>query len=74
MVTKETPVSAIIEGGDHIGYLVAHRATVLAIQKAKAQGVAVVGANSTWYTGMYAHYMEMVTEEGRTAPRGVRSR
>ena len=67
VVKNETPVSALIDGGDQAGYLVAHRATQMAIEKAKTVGIAVVAANNTWYTGMYAHYMEMVTNEGLVA-------
>src|SRR5262249_59643402 len=47
-----------------IGYLVAHRATRLAIDKANASGIAIVGANETWYTGMLSYYAEMMAAEG----------
>jgi LDH2 family malate/lactate/ureidoglycolate dehydrogenase len=55
----QTPVSARLDGGDHIGYIVAHRATTVAIEKAEAAGIAVVGASDTWYTGMLSYYAEM---------------
>src|ERR1700685_2397023 len=55
-ILHETPVSARIDGGDHTGYVVAHRATQIAIDKAEAAGIAVVGANNTWYTGMLSLY------------------
>ncbi len=58
-ILHETPVSGRIDGGDHIGYIVAHRATIVAIEKAVAVGIAVVGANNTWYTGMLSYYAEM---------------
>ena len=61
---RETPVSAAFDGGDQVGYLVGRRVTDLAIQKAKATGLAVVGANETWYTGMFSYYLEMVTQAG----------
>jgi LDH2 family malate/lactate/ureidoglycolate dehydrogenase len=60
----ETPVSARLDGGDHIGYIVAHRATAIAIDKAEAAGIAVVGANDTWYTGMLSYYAEMAAARG----------
>jgi delta1-piperideine-2-carboxylate reductase len=63
-IVHETPVSAKIDGGDQIGYLVAHRATQLAIDKAKGSGIAIVGANETWYTGMLSYYAEMMAGEG----------
>ena len=63
-IVKDTPVSAAIDGADHIGYVVAHRAMAMAIEKASANGVAVVGANNTWYTGMLSYYAEMATARG----------
>src|SRR5690242_16361946 len=63
-IVRETPVSAKIDGGDQIGYLVAHRATRLAIDKAKVSGIAIVGAHRTWYTGMLSWYAEMLAAEG----------
>lgn len=75
-VTRDATVSAFIEGGDQVGYLVAHRATEIAIQKAKEHGVGIVGANDTWYTGMFSNYMEMAARQnlvamaaGNAAPR-----
>src|SRR6266852_797931 len=39
-IRHETPVSAQIDGGDHLGYIVAHRATRVAVEKASAAGIA----------------------------------
>ncbi|GAA3311567.1 hypothetical protein GCM10020295_81560 [Streptomyces cinereospinus] len=63
-VERETPVSAAIDGGDQVGYLVAQQATELAIAKARTSGVAVIGARNTWYTGMFSYYLEQVTAAG----------
>jgi LDH2 family malate/lactate/ureidoglycolate dehydrogenase len=63
-VLKETPVSASIDGADHIGYVVAKRAMALAIDKAGASGIAIVGASNTWYTGMLSYYAEMAAARG----------
>jgi LDH2 family malate/lactate/ureidoglycolate dehydrogenase len=63
-ILHETPVSARLDGGDHIGYVVAHRATAIAVEKAKAAGIAVVGASDTWYTGMLSYYAEMAAAQG----------
>lgn len=63
-IEKETPVSARIDGGDNIGYVVAHRATEIAIAKALVSGIAIVGANNTWYTGMLSYYAEMAARQG----------
>jgi LDH2 family malate/lactate/ureidoglycolate dehydrogenase len=66
-VARETPVSALLEGGDQLGYLAAHRATTIAIEKAKQAGVAMVGANDNWLSGMLSYYAEMVAREGLVA-------
>lgn len=63
-ILHQTPVSARLDGGDHIGYVVAHRATSIAIEKAETSGIAVVGANNTWYTGMLSYYAEMAAARG----------
>jgi delta1-piperideine-2-carboxylate reductase len=63
-VLHETPLSARLDGGDQLGYLVAHQATQLAIAKALSAGIAVVGASNTWYTGMLSYYAEMAAAEG----------
>ena len=57
-VTHETPVSARIDGADHIGYIVGQRATDMAIEKANAMGLSAVGAVDTWYTGMLSFFAE----------------
>lgn len=63
-VLRDSPVSATLDGGDEVGYLVASRVTDLAIEKARSSGIAVVGANQTWYTGMFSYYLERVTAAG----------
>ncbi|HEV2550892.1 MAG TPA: Ldh family oxidoreductase [Stellaceae bacterium] len=63
-ILHETPLSARLDGGDQLGYLVAHQATRLAIVKALSAGIAVVGASNTWYTGMLSYYAEMAAAEG----------
>jgi LDH2 family malate/lactate/ureidoglycolate dehydrogenase len=61
-IESRTPVSALVHGGDNVGYLVAHKAMEIAIERAGQHGVAVIGANSTWYTGMLSYYAERITQ------------
>lgn len=63
-VVKETAVSAAIDGGDQVGYLVGRTATDMAIEKAQQSGIACVGAYESWYTGMFSYYLEAITKEG----------
>jgi len=66
-IVKDTPVSATLDGGDRIGYVVAYRATGMAVEKASSSGIAIVGAHNTWYTGMLSYYAEMATRRGLVA-------
>lgn len=61
--TRNGPTFAHLDGHDSVGYLVAHEATRLAIEKAKETGVSVVGAQNFWYTGNLSYYAEMATRE-----------
>jgi delta1-piperideine-2-carboxylate reductase len=64
VVERDTPALARLDGGDQIGYLVAHRATRMAIDKARSAGLAMVAAHNTWYTGMLSYYAEMAAADG----------
>jgi LDH2 family malate/lactate/ureidoglycolate dehydrogenase len=60
----QTPISARLLGHDNLGYVVAYKATEIAIEKARTSGMAMVGADRTWYTGMLSVYAEMAAGEG----------
>jgi delta1-piperideine-2-carboxylate reductase len=47
-VTRSGGSFAHLDGHDAVGYLVARKATEIAIEKAKSNGVSVVGANGLW--------------------------
>ena len=60
----ETPVSAKLNGHDNLGYVVALKATEIAIKKSRKIGIALVGANETWYTGMLSYFAEIAAAQG----------
>lgn len=66
-VTRQTPVSATIDGGDVNGYVVSLVAVRKAIEIASASGIAVVGANNTWFSGRLAYYVERIARAGLVA-------
>ncbi|WP_417264428.1 Ldh family oxidoreductase [Celeribacter sp.] len=66
-ILRETPVSALVQGNDQIGYIVGQKVTDLAIEKATTTGLAMVGGNDTWYTGMLSFYAEQVCAQGLVA-------
>lgn len=66
-VTRDSGSMASLDGGGRIGYVVARKATELAIAKAQSNGVGVVAAYNTFGTGLLAYYCEMATREGLVA-------
>ena len=63
-IVHETPVSALLDGGNNVGYVAVYRATQVAIDKARAQQFAVVGVYNSYYSGRNAYYMEMIVKAG----------
>jgi LDH2 family malate/lactate/ureidoglycolate dehydrogenase len=63
-VVYETPVSALLDGGNNVGYVAVYRAAQVIIDKARAQQFAVVGVYNSYYSGRNAYYMEMLVNAG----------
>lgn len=63
-VVHETPVSAMIDGGNHVGFYAVARATALAIEKARTGHFALVGVHNSWLSGRSAYYLEQVARAG----------
>jgi LDH2 family malate/lactate/ureidoglycolate dehydrogenase len=63
-VLRDRPGSALVDGGNQPGMVVAERATRLGIEKAKAGAMATVAANNLRYSGLLAYYVERVALEG----------
>jgi LDH2 family malate/lactate/ureidoglycolate dehydrogenase len=63
-VVHETPLSALMDGGNNVGYIVAYRAAEVAIRKAREHGLASVGAYNSYYSGRNAYFVEKVVRAG----------
>ncbi len=63
-ITHETPTSALIDGGNNVGYVSVYRGAQIAIEKAKKNGLASVGVYDSYYSGRNAYYAEMVARAG----------
>ncbi|HEY7578355.1 MAG TPA: Ldh family oxidoreductase [Acetobacteraceae bacterium] len=63
-VVRETPVSALVDGGNKVGYVAAYRGAEIAISKALASGIAVVGVHNSYYSGRNAYYVELMVRAG----------
>jgi LDH2 family malate/lactate/ureidoglycolate dehydrogenase len=67
VIVHETPVSALLDGGNNVGYIAAYRATEVAIRKARGAGMASVGAYNSYYSGRNAYFVEKIVREGLVA-------
>ena len=63
-IVHETPVSALIDGGNNVGLYALHRAAQTTIDKARASGFALVGVHNSFFSGRSAHYVEMISRTG----------
>jgi LDH2 family malate/lactate/ureidoglycolate dehydrogenase len=66
-IVRETPVSALLDGGNNVGYVAAYRAAEVAIRKARAGGMASVGVYNSYYSGRNAYFVEKIVREGLVA-------
>ena len=62
-VVKETPVSALIDGGNGLGQVVAYRAMEKCIEIAAKAGVGFVGVRNSNHFGIAGYYSTMALEK-----------
>src|SRR2546428_22554 len=67
-VVREDHSTAVIDGGDNVAYVVSIAAIDKAIEICRKNGVAIVTANNTWFSGRCGFYV------GRTARQRARCR
>jgi len=63
-VVRETPATAMIDGGNTNGMIAAYRAAEATIKAAESTGLALVILANTWMTGRSAYYCEMIARAG----------
>src|SRR6202008_114488 len=63
-VVHETPVSALVDGGNNVGYVAVYRGAKIAIAKAKQAGIAAVGVYNSYFSGRNAYYLERIVDSG----------
>jgi len=66
-VVKETPVSALMDGGNNVGYVACYHAAQKALEKAQAHGIACVGVYNSYYSGRNAYFVEQIVKQGYVA-------
>jgi len=63
-VVHETAVSAQIDGGGYVGVYSLNRAVDVALDKARANGFALVGLHNSYFSGRNAYYVEKIARAG----------
>ena len=66
-IVRETPVSALVDGGNKLGYVAAYRGAEIAIAKAKTSSIAIVGVHNSYYSGRNAYFVELIVRAGLIA-------
>jgi L-2-hydroxycarboxylate dehydrogenase (NAD+) len=63
-VVKDTPTTAVMDGGNGMGMVVAYHAMKLAIQKAKQYGLGAVAVRNSSHYGVAGYYPMMAVKDG----------
>lgn len=63
-IVHETEVSALMDGGNHVGYYAVYQAMKVAIAKARKSRIAIVGMHRSQMSGRNAYYLEHIAREG----------
>ena len=66
-VVRETASSALVDGGNTIGYIAAFRGAEIATRKAKETGLSIVGVYNSFYSGRNAWYVEHIVRHDLVA-------
>jgi L-2-hydroxycarboxylate dehydrogenase (NAD+) len=63
-VVKDTPTTAVMDGGNGMGMVVGYHAMKLAIQKAKQYGLGAVAVRNSSHYGVAGYYPMMAVKDG----------
>ncbi|MCX6094228.1 MAG: Ldh family oxidoreductase [Candidatus Bipolaricaulota bacterium] len=63
-VVKETPTTLLLDGGNGLGPVVAHRAMTRCLEKAKEMGLALVSVRNSNHFGIAGYYAMMALPHG----------
>ncbi len=66
-IVRETASSALVDGGNQVGYITAFRGAEIAAAKAKQSGIAMVGVYNSFYSGRNAFFVEHIVKSGLVA-------
>ncbi|GAB4028699.1 MAG: Ldh family oxidoreductase [Elusimicrobiota bacterium] len=73
-VVKETPTTAVIDGHNGMGHVIAYRAMEMAIKKAKKYGLGMTAVRNSTHYGIAGYYPLMAVKEGMIGLTGTNAR
>ena len=73
-VLRESPTTAVVDGHDGMGQVVAYKAMSMAIEKARKYGMGMVAARNSTHFGIAGYYATMATKAGMIGITGTNAR
>jgi LDH2 family malate/lactate/ureidoglycolate dehydrogenase len=73
-VIKETTTTAVLDGNNGMGHVVAKKAMEMAIEKAKEHGMGMVAVRNSTHYGIAGYYTSMATRAGMIGMTGTNAR
>ncbi len=73
-IVKETPTTAVIDGHNGMGHVIAKRAMELAIKKAKKYGLGMTAVRNSTHYGIAGYYTLMASKAGMIGITGTNAR
>ncbi len=71
---KDTTTTAVLDGGNGMGHVVAHKAMTLAIRKARKYGLGMAAVRNSTHFGIAGYYALMAAEAGMVGVCGTNAR
>jgi hypothetical protein len=73
-IVKEGPTTAVVDGHDGMGHVIAKRAMRMTIDKAKKYGMGMVAVRNSTHYGIAGYYAMMAAKEGMIGITGTNAR
>lgn len=73
-VVKEGPTTAVIDGHDGMGHVIAEKAMRMAVEKAKKYGMGMTAVRNSTHYGIAGYYAMMAAKEGMIGLSGTNAR
>lgn len=73
-IVKEGPTTAVVDGHDGMGHVIAERSMAMAIEKAKKYGMGMVTVRNSTHYGIAGYYVMMAAEAGMIGVTGTNAR